>query len=321
MNYVPIRLSTLRALENLDFDIYVPLPEKHLLYVRKGDFFEEDQMARLKRKKVRKLFIRAQDEGLYQAYIDKNLNSLAERSDINNVEKASIFVSSVETEVEKVYSDPTNRKTYFKAQNIAKNLINIMAKNEGILKDILAVSPDAKDHSLQDKASIHATNTASLAGSFGEYQKLSKEDVELLTLAGLYHDVGFSQYNEDGQKSFFKPFKELSSQDQVLFMDHPRLGAELLQDKDFANPKLIDLIYSHEERNGGNGFPKKILKLSPLQEVLAITALYDSYVTYYGMDQKKALEEMALNQMGNFDFKTLTSFKNFMQKSLDNKAP
>ena len=55
--YVPIRVSTLRGNLKIPFDAYVSVASKHILFCRKGDSFGGDRLDRLKKKKLKIMFI------------------------------------------------------------------------------------------------------------------------------------------------------------------------------------------------------------------------------------------------------------------------
>lgn len=314
MSYLPIRVSTLKSDIILGFDLYVALPHKHLLYIRKEEPIESERITRLKEKRVRKLFIRDSEEVSYQNYIDRCLEEMMDDDSVSLETKANVVVGASETSCEKIFNDPHSQKSYNTAKKTAKNLISVLTKNDELLKEIFNVAP-TDDDSIEARMHRHALNTSSLCIGFSDFLGGTEEERELLAMGGLFHDIGFSQLNDEGQKLFMRPLKEMSPQDASLYKEHPRLGAEILQDKEFASAELIDLIISHEERRGGNGFPHKLQKLSKRQEILAVCALYDTFITLYKFSREEALEEMSLNQMGNFDFEFLKSFKKFVKHS------
>ena len=77
-DFVPIRVSTLRGDLKINFDAYVKVNEKHILYLRKGDSFEGSRLKRLKDKKVRKMWRRT---FTFSDYIDDYANDLGELMD------------------------------------------------------------------------------------------------------------------------------------------------------------------------------------------------------------------------------------------------
>ena len=52
MDYVSIRVSTLRGDQKIDFNAYIKINEKMVLYLRRGDSFEGERLLRLKEKKL-----------------------------------------------------------------------------------------------------------------------------------------------------------------------------------------------------------------------------------------------------------------------------
>ena len=88
MNYVPIRLSTLRPKVDFGFDIYLKLTSKYIMYIRSGDDIELDRLKQLKSKKVRQMFIADSDEEKYQNFLDFSLSAAATDPNLSAEDKA-----------------------------------------------------------------------------------------------------------------------------------------------------------------------------------------------------------------------------------------
>lgn len=316
MGYLPIRISTLKSGVSLGFDVYVQLPHKLLIYARGDDDIEQHRLGYLKSKKVRKLYIQDKDEKSYQEYIDRCLNAAMSDESISLEEKAGLVVGAGEATAERIYEDPHSKKSYDAAQNTATNLINVLAQNDELLKGIF-------DHQLEEgvaqdydaRMQKHALNTSSLCISFAEFLGTDKASVEILGVAGLFHDVGYSQYNNDEKMLFFKEVSEMEAPELTRYKEHPKIGGEILQDKDFASKDVIDLILVHEEKRSGDGFPNKLTSLTETQEILCISAFYDREVTCLGKERDSVLEDFAINQIGNFDLDMIKKFKKFVKKA------
>ena len=50
-HYISFSVSTLRGDQKIDFNAYVRINEKYVLYVRRGDSFEGSRLLKLKEKK------------------------------------------------------------------------------------------------------------------------------------------------------------------------------------------------------------------------------------------------------------------------------
>lgn len=315
MSYLPIRVSTLKSEVQLGFDVYVQLPHKILLYARGDDDIEDHRIKYLKGKKVRKLYITDSQEAKYQDYIDRCLNEAMNDDSVTLEEKADLVVGAGEATAERIYEDPHSKKSYDAAQNTASNLISVLAQNDELLKGIFNHKLEEGQDTLEAKMQKHALNTSSLCISFAEFQKLPKASVEFLGVAGLFHDVAFSQYENDFKYLFAKEVSEMEANELTSYKEHPKTGGEILQDKEFASPEVIELIMAHEEKRGGNGFPNKLSSLSPEQETLSICCFYDREVTMLGKERDAVLEDFSINQIGNYDLDVIKKFKSFVKKS------
>ena len=315
MGYLPIRVTTLKGQVKLGFNVYVQLPHKVLLYARSTDDIEEHRLKYLKNKKVRKLYINDTEESLYQDYVDRCLMSAMSDDSVSLEEKSSLVVNAGEATAEKIYEDPHSKKSYDAAQNTATNLINVLAQNDEILKGIFDHKIEEGNDSHDTRMHKHAVNTSSLCISFAEYLGLPKPQVELLGVAGLFHDVAYSQFTEEEKPLFFKPMADMEASELTRYKEHPEQGAKILQDKDFASPEIMDLILIHEEKRNGNGFPNKVMSLETIQEVLCIAAFYDREITCFGKERDTVLEDFNVNQLGNYDLDMMKKFKAFIKKA------
>ena len=315
MGFLPIRLSTLKSSIQLGFDVYVQLPHKTLLYARGEDDLEDHRLKSLKKKKVRKLYIHDDQESFYQQYIDRCLQETMNDDSISLEDKASMVVGAGEATAERILEDPHSKKSYDAAQNTATNLIQALGQNDAILKGIFDHKLDESQNTVEARMHKHAVNVSSLCISFAEHQKCERSSVELLGVAGLFHDVAFSQYTDDEKYLFAKEIKDMEASELTRYKEHPKIGAEILQDKDFANKTIIDLIMSHEEKLSGNGFPQKLSALSKEQEILSICCFYDREVTMLGKERNAVLEDFNINQLGNYNLETMKAFKTFVKKA------
>lgn len=314
MGYLPIRLSTLKGELKLGFNVYVQLPHKVLLYARSEDDIDIHRIGYLKKKKVRKLYIDDTEEANYQSYIDRCLSAAMDDDSVSLEEKADIVVGASEATAERIYEDPHSKKSYDAAQSTATNLINVLGRSDEILKGIFDHKGDGESTN-EYKMQKHAVNTSSLCISFAEYLKVEKALVEYLGVAGLFHDVAYALYDEDKKDLFFKSMADMSAPELTAYKEHPKMGGEILQDKDFASKDVINLIMAHEEKRGGNGFPNKLANLTAGQEILSICAFYDREVTCLGKPRNEVLEDFNVNQLGNYDLDVMKKFKAFVKKA------
>lgn len=313
MNYLPVRLKTLNNPVPLGFKVYVKLPHKYLAYCSEEYSIEPERLNRLKKSKVKKLWILDSDELKYQNYLENTLNAIANSDEVSGEQKAEFATGIGGDAAEKVFEKPESRESYQAAQNAAKGLVEILSKNDDVLSHIFNRENSEGDDQIAEIMQSHAVNTSSLAVRFASYQKIDPSELESIGVAGLYHDSGFVNYEKDEQAWFLKPVSELSVAEYGKYKEHPIIATELLQDKDYATKEVIDLIATHEERISGEGFPNKLSSLTETQELLALCAAFDREVTCMKKDTAEVVQDFSINQIGQFNLDLIKSFKKFLK--------
>jgi len=98
--------------------------------------------------------------------------------------------------------------------------------------------------------SIHSLNVSILALAFGHFIGLNEEDLNVLGLGALLHDLGKLQVPAE---ILNKPAR-LTPEEFVEMKKHPALGFELLSRDDSLPQEVLQIALSHHERNNGSGY-------------------------------------------------------------------
>lgn len=315
MDYVPVRLKTLRADVDLPFNVYIKLDFKdqesrYLKYVHEGDPLDSDRIGRLKAKKLKKMFIQSDQENNYQGFLDSVLSKIKSGSKATVEEKASIIEDVTGAAVEEFHENPQSKASFENAKKTAGNIVESILDDPAVLKSIFSSKSD------QDPKVKHSVNCASLGILIGKEVGIGGKDLNDLTMGALFHDVGIVKFSEEEQKLFSKAESEMSVEEKKKYHTHPQVGAELLQDKDFVNKEIMDFILKHEEKISGTGFPSGTTQLTLAEQILGLVAAYDRKVTYLGMTVEEALKDFQLNEIGNYELKHLDVLKKLVKKNI-----
>lgn len=309
MSYVPIRLSTIKPEKGLDFNVYLKLNTKFLLYIRTGDGLDRDRYKKLKDKKVRQLFIESDDEERYQAFLDSALSAAMDDPNMSNEDRANTAVGVGRAAVEDIHEDPESRSAYAMVERAAKGIVNIVGKKSGVLKEFVQKLKGSEAAVIFK----HALSVSSLATCFGEYLGIEDEELQNISTAAMMMDVGMMNMPEDKNHLFTTDYSEFSKEDWDLYKTHPKHSYDLLCEKEWVSPAVLDLILNHEERKSGDGFPNGKMDLNLAHQVLALCSSYDRRVTCLGQDRKEALKDIQINELGNFDLDTIKKFKKVLE--------
>lgn len=123
----------------------------------------------------------------------------------------------------------------------------------------------------------HAIDVCVLSLLIGKQQELSPEQLEVLGMGAMLHDVGKTRL----PRNLLRKSNGYSPQAQKLLNEHPRLGVSLLA----HNKDLVDearrIIAEHHERADGSGFPegRPAARISPLSQIVSVVNIYDGFVS------------------------------------------
>jgi len=120
---------------------------------------------------------------------------------------------------------------------------------------------------------VHSINVALICNVFGHWLKLSDNDIEVLTLCGLLHDVGKLKLPHE---ILYKE-EPLTDAEYEIVKTHPALGYDVLKDKDL-DQRVKNAAYMHQERCDGSGYPRKLQgeQIDSFAKIVAIADVYDA---------------------------------------------
>ena len=132
---------------------------------------------------------------------------------------------------------------------------------QGLARAIEAMDKYTAGHS--DRVTVYARVTAVALGE-------TSSQVELITQAGMLHDIG----KLGCHANLNKPGK-LTDEEYEIFKLHPTFGREILEPITFLQP-LIPGVHLHHERWDGAGYPRG-LKGEEIPRIARILSIADAY--------------------------------------------
>lgn len=291
MDYVSIRVSTLRGDQKIDFNAYVKINEKMILYLRRGDSFEGDRLKRLKDKKLRKMYILTDEENSYRSYLKKNIETAYDNSSNKDIQtRAEIIQGSQQSNAEEVFENPDNVESYNYAKDAAGKYVNFIMSNAQAMSSIMNIENTDKN------IAHHGVTVATL--SIALAQKLGINDTkktQLLTLGAILHDYG----HHNSPLNLNQPLDTMSAEDKDLWSKHPTEGAAKVQDKKHFDQTVINIIAQHEETINGAG-PKGLREKDqdPLAIIVSSANAMDRLITFEGIPKAEAAKKMMIDHVG-----------------------
>lgn len=124
-----------------------------------------------------------------------------------------------------------------------------------------------------DLTYVHSVNVSLISRIIAMWMKLSEEEVDMITLGGLLHDVGKVMIPKD---VITKPGR-LTPTEYAIVQSHPLHGYNILKNQDI-DERIKLCALQHHERCDGKGYPygKKFEEIDPLARIVAIADVYDA---------------------------------------------
>ncbi|MXN63717.1 HD domain-containing protein [Stappia sp. GBMRC 2046] len=123
-----------------------------------------------------------------------------------------------------------------------------------------------------DPTCRHSIAVAGYAVALGQALDLAEEDLRLLAMAGLLHDLGKMLI----PVSLLDKAGRLDYGDIARIRQHPELGAKILRMQGGVEPAVVRAVRSHHEYLDGSGYPfgLKGERISPLSRMLTIADIF-----------------------------------------------
>lgn len=135
----------------------------------------------------------------------------------------------------------------------------------------------------------HCLNVGILAIAFGRHLDMNLDELEVLGMCGMLHDVGKLEVD---QKILDKP-ASLSEEEFAVIKGHCLIGRDILS-KDENMPKVvIEAAFGHHERMDSSGYPRGVHaeSLNLYTRMISIVDTYDAITTNRCYDKSRPAAE------------------------------
>lgn len=156
---------------------------------------------------------------------------------------------------------------------------------------------------------VHGVNTCLLGLLVGRDLELSTNDLTLLGLAGLMHDVGEHRL----QSSIRFKREPLTRAELKVYQCHSVYSKDLILGLPSIPPEIAGIVEQHHERLDGTGYPQGISasQIHPLAQILAVVDEYQDLINPPFMPERlqpnQALSELYVKRQASLSIKVITA--------------
>lgn len=126
---------------------------------------------------------------------------------------------------------------------------------------------------VEDAVYAHCLNVGLISRMIGRWLKYSSADLDILTLAGLLHDIGKTRIPDE---ILNKPGK-LTDEEFALIKQHPKFGYDMLKNQPI-DQRIKKAALMHHERCDGSGYPNAVTEdfIDETAMIVGIADVYDA---------------------------------------------
>lgn len=184
----------------------------------------------------------------------------------------SAFVDSVDN-LKNVFSKVVMHNEQIDGESILSDVENVVSKGRNSIH-ILDMLQCMRGY--DDVTYVHSVNVALLSNMIGRivYPDISDEELKVLTLAGLLHDIGKMMVPDN----IIQKKGRLTLPEYNLVKTHVLFGNNILKGIDNLDPRIAEVAMHHHERCDGTGYPGgyKREQIEPFARIVAIADTYDA---------------------------------------------
>lgn len=270
-HYIAIEKWIFDVGDELDCDLFIGVGfrnDKELL-VEKNVPISEKLKARIDR--VRYLYIREEDLPLYDLFIDKIVQAVAQDTHIPITKKAAVIYRQASVILDEMFEDPEALENAPKSKKVVNKFVETIFSDAHAIESLIRITAyDYYTHT-------HSINVCVYALSLGSYLKLKAEVLEELGMSALLHDLGKSKVdpaitNKKGRLTFDE-FEQMKR--------HPAYGHAIAVKLGISDRRVLDGIRHHHEKLDGSGYPDGLRgeQITLFARIIGVCDVFDALST------------------------------------------
>jgi len=156
---------------------------------------------------------------------------------------------------------------------------------------------------------LHSLAVSALMIAFGRNLGLDEDDVRLLGIGGLVHDLGKMTL----PSAILMKAGKLTAEEMGIMRTHTQRGYQVLSKIDTTPQEVLDISLFHHEKFDGTGYPRRLVgaQIPFFARIAAICDVYDALTTIRpykrALSQREAIDLMMASE-GQFDRELLSAF-------------
>ncbi|EPR39824.1 metal dependent phosphohydrolase [Desulfovibrio sp. X2] len=282
-----------------EFRVYLNQGGKYVLYTREQDSFDDTTRRNLFDLGITKVFVPAEQRGLYDVYLEANLGRILDNSAIPLEQRSQTFYSAATAILEDVFRsrlpEALSKKLFARVMAFVQESVRFLSSEESLKSLAKLISHDYRTFT----HSVHVyTYALAMFNSYG----LAHEDCVRAGLGAMLHDIGKARV----PRSILEEAGPLTEDELAKLRMHPIHGVAMCSMLPLTQ-ESVNVVLFHHERFDGKGYPTGTPGSAiPLPvRIVSVCNVYDNLTTnrpgQRALRPFEALKRMREDMHGAFD--------------------
>lgn len=308
--YKSANLQILTEGSYVDFDLYLTDETKTKMSVLIPKNSIIDGIMKVRLRELDKLYFDAEDSHLYDAYVENHLQSIAKNQNISLEQKARMVYEKASAAMDEMFKNPESLENVKTAQSIVGDCIHTVLNDNSTVESLMQVT--AHDYYTH----THSINVSIYTLSLGAHLGISGNDLEVLGMAAILHDLGKSKVNYE----IINKNGKLDDTEFGEMKTHPDQGHAIALKLGITDERILSGIRHHHERIEGGGYPDNLKgdEISQFARIIGVCDVFDALSTRRSYkDPMTSFESLSLMKkefVGHLDMSIVNSFIKMLRK-------
>ncbi|MBI1861408.1 MAG: HD-GYP domain-containing protein [Deltaproteobacteria bacterium] len=308
MQFFEIRVNSVITNAPLDFDLFLTVGGKPVLFRKTGDVLTRERVKILFQHGGEKFLVPLDQRTLYLG----SLKKAAHNPENSTEEKGKFLKETAFVHVNDLFTKKDISPVVTEAEGLVEEMVNFLTSDINATSSLMRLS--VHDYYTYNHCVDVSVYSIVLARRI--YGDSSKEVLMAAGLGGLLHDIGKRKVDW----GIINKKSPLTTDEWKEVKRHPEYGREFLEEIPAIPDRTKLMVYEHHENFDGTGYPRGLREdqISGLARIVAIADVFDALTTdrsyHKAVNPKEAMDMMFGMQPGKFDPDIFQSFNKKIKK-------
>lgn len=290
-----------------DADFYIKKGNKFIFYRKRELPITRERIRAWKDMGVKKVYLKVEAFEFYPQYLQGRLSQIMEDPCYQVERKAKILYLVSESLLERAFRE-LDEVAIENAKVFVRDTIRYLSDVPELYRKFMGLM----EHDFTTY--LHSNNVFFLATSFSLHLGMTIKEVEKISLAALFHDLGKERVD---QKILQKP-GSLDPHEWEEIKRHPIWSTQMLKEARFSEELVLEVVEQHHESLDGSGYPKGLKgdQIHPFSRLIKVCDVFEALcgIRPYRapFTPKRAVEIMQTEMEGKLDEGVLKEFLAFL---------